>query len=121
LCQKTQGSRDLPRRDRVRNDRPTKLSRPSPAETVFGPEHGMAIVDLADDATSVGSDQRIILYNHGYNHGAERIFGYRLMMVRDVDVGGKSVLLWRNSSGVCVRLGKEALCLALSPAGVSTN
>jgi PAS domain S-box-containing protein len=43
------------------------------AETVFSPAHSMAIVDLADDAIiSVGSDQRIILYNHG----AERIFGF---------------------------------------------
>jgi two-component system, sensor histidine kinase PdtaS len=43
------------------------------AETVFSPAHSMAIVDLADDAIiSVGSDQRIILYNQG----AERIFGF---------------------------------------------
>jgi len=44
------------------------------AETVFSPAHSMAIVDLADDAIiSVGSDQRIILYNQG----AERVFGFR--------------------------------------------
>ena len=54
---------------------PTKAPVPSATgETVFSPAHSMAIVDLADDAIiSVGSDQRIILYNHG----AERIFGFR--------------------------------------------